>query len=105
MGLPPRSRSQSHSALSLCSSSLIRTPQNKVFRYSLALTQSARPESAQELQPDVLEAGSSEQQQQTLDAFVAEQTTDGSNTLSDMSVEDPPTFEELGIDKLLVVSM
>jgi hypothetical protein len=39
-----------------------------------------------------------------MDAFVAEQPLDGGSTLSDMSVEDPPTFEELGIDKLLVVS-
>jgi hypothetical protein len=108
MGLRPWSRTQSHYGFSLCSSALIRNRQNVNHRRDTITRQSVRSESPQQLQPDVAEAGSSDQllqQQQTLDALVPEQLTDGTATLSDMSVEDPPTFKELGIDKLLVVSM
>jgi hypothetical protein len=84
---------------------LLRSASKVSQTHILLATKAAPTESLPELQPGVVEAGSSDQQQQTLDAFVAEQPLDGGSTFSDMSVEDPPTFEELGVDKLLVVSM
>jgi hypothetical protein len=87
------------------SSARLRISRNVQLLNSQVATKAAPTESLPQLQPGVVEAGSSDQQQQTLEVFVAEQPVDGSSTFSDMSVEDPPTFEELGVDKLLVVSM
>lgn len=43
--------------------------------------------------------------QQSSNTFASQGAAEGISSVGDMTVEDPPGFAELGVDKLLVVSM